>query len=205
MAGSRPGQQSNATTEADDLESAYGYGGPPVVTDESKLAVLDAAVTSLATATETETNDSRPDATLVSLNTEATGELTSGDVDWFGFDVDSETDLTVEVTRDTGDGVAALSLYGPDGFRDQVYVGGDTARVTELVSTTGTYFVALVDLNGGTGSYTLTVTDGTQETATATPTPTATATPTPTATATPIVDDDYGDQDYGFYGFGGTE
>ncbi|UWM54388.1 hypothetical protein N0B31_20000 [Salinirubellus salinus] len=176
-----------------------------MVTDESKLAVLDAAVTSLATATETETNDSRPDATLVSLNTEATGELTSGDVDWFGFDVDSETDLTVEVTRDTGDGVAALSLYGPDGFRDQVYVGGDTARVTELVSTTGTYFVALVDLNGGTGSYTLTVTDGTQETATATPTPTATATPTPTATATPIVDDDYGDQDYGFYGFGGTE
>jgi outer membrane biosynthesis protein TonB len=173
------------TRQSDASGRAYGYGGPPVVTDEEQLAALATATASLGAATESEPNDGRPDAMVVPLGTEVTGELTAADVDWYAVDVTTESELVASLRRDTGEGVATLALYGPDGFRNQVFVGANSATVTESVTKLGTYFVAVVNTNDGIGPYTLSVTDGRRETKTPTPTPTETPTPTPTETPTP--------------------
>jgi len=99
------------------------------------------------------------------------------------------------------DGVSSVVLYGPDSdYKDLVFVGiDDPARVVETAATTGTHFVEVVDVQRSKGAYSLALTADSDS---GTPTQTATATPTPTATP---LDDDYGTQTYGEYGYGGVD
>jgi hypothetical protein len=66
------------------------------------------------------------------------------------------------------------------------YVGtGTPVTLTETTETDGTHYLQVIDINGGTGSYALTVMDSDFTTATPTPEPAQTPTPEPTPTPTP--------------------
>ncbi|WP_175501596.1 carbohydrate-binding protein [Halogeometricum limi] len=160
---------------------SFGYGGAPVVAQQ-------AMVVSTATKTETEPNDDRSHATSIEVGDTVAGTLSSAEVDWYAFDVDSGRTFTAELERASADGVSLVAVFGPDGDNlDQVYVGSDTpVPVTETAAQSGTYFAEVVDINQSASDYTLRVNwAGDQPTETPTPTSTETATPTPTETSTP--------------------
>ena len=219
------------TKESDGVEreiepvSAYGYGGTPIVERQDSLTVsTEPADTQTLATSEVEPNDSRANATVIGFDADVTGKLAKREADWFAFEVSEEIELTVSFTRSTGEGITGIALYGPEGFRDQMYVAtAQTAEIRETISTAETYFLEIIDVNGGTGSYTVRLETGADqmpaETPTQTPTtttktpPTATATPTrtptpaPTATLTPsqtpTPSEEYGVQGYGEHGYGG--
>lgn len=90
-----------------------------------------------------------------------------------------------------GDGSASSPTNGPSGDGNG---NGGRESSTETATPTQT------DTATSTPTDTLTATDS----ATPTSTPTATDSTTPTATATPTPEDDYGEQSYGEYGYGGV-
>lgn len=151
--------------------------------------------------TESEPNDSLTTATAIDRNVEVAAELTAGEIDWFAVDAPADEPLSVAFDRESDDGVSAVALYEPGGnFLDLRYVGTGTPVVlSETTTTEGTHYVQVLDVNGGTGSYTLVVkdenfstpTDTTTPTDTPTPSPTQTprSTPTPVSTPTAVPDD----------------
>ena len=206
-------------------EQRFGYGGVPV-------GAGSVAAANVATA-EQEPNDARVDATVVQKNTSITGTLDIGEVDWYAVDVSTGEQLTVEYTTQDDAGVAVVAIYGDGGdFADQVYASAKApVKLTETTTTDGQYYIQVVDVEDGSGDYTLTVNSGTTTetpttttetpttttetptTTTETPTTTTetptTTTETPTTTTevpqtTTTVSDSYGIQGYGEYGYGGT-
>lgn len=190
--------------------SAFGYGGPAALRQQSSLTV-----------SESEPNDGEGNADAIRPGSTVTATLTVSDSDWYVVDLSAGSNVTVKFSRNAPSGITAVILYDTDGtFNNLRYVSTDeTVSMSQTVETTGTYFVQVVDTQGSDGGYALTVSDGTA-TPTATPEETETATPTATPeqtdTATPIVTDtvtptetptateeDYGDQGYGEYGYGG--
>lgn len=169
--------------------SAFGYGGGAVLQQTSSLSIA-----------ESEPNDRRTDATPVGLGTTVAATLTVSDSDWYTVDLAAGDDIVVEFTRQAPAGITAVILYDPTGqFNDLRYASTDQPVViAQTAETTGTYYVQVVDTQDSDGEYTLTVDDGTT-----TETVTETVTPTPTATAKPL-EDDYGEQSYGEYGYGGV-
>lgn len=154
--------------------SAYAPDGSQLLSGQQTLQV---------SASESEPNDSIDEATAVATNERASGELTAQEVDWFAVDLPADEPVRVTFDRDVDAGVSGVSLYDPDGnFLDMRYVGSGTpATLTQTTATAGVHYVQAIDVNGGTGSYSVVVNDSDY----ATPTPTATATATPTSTATP--------------------
>jgi len=182
----------------------YGYGGNPVLSSASETI----------TTAESEPNDTRKEAMEVSLGTEIDGELTTAEADWFAFDAEAGQTVIVEFSRSAADGVTSVILYGLDGdYQDLVFVGtDDPTRLEETLGATGTHYVEVVDIQQSAGGYTLGITTDAEETSTPTPTATPTETQTATPTATPTetqtatsLEDDYGEQVYGGYGYGGVD
>jgi len=193
------------TDDSAQLQSlaVYGYGGDQVM----------ASTPETVTVSESEPNDNRTEAMAISLGTKVDGKLDSAEVDWFGFDANSGQRVVIEFSREATNGVTSIILYGPDGdFQGLVYAGTeDPVHVIETLDKSGTHYVEIVDIQDSEGAYTLTLTTDSESTTgtptpspTPTPTPTATATPTPTPTSTPV-EDDYAEQKYGEYGYGGVD
>ncbi|WP_299265588.1 hypothetical protein [Halorientalis sp.] len=205
------------------VERQFGYGGVPV----GAAGAGSVAAASAATA-EQEPNDARADATVVQKDTAISGTLDIGEVDWYAVDVTTGEQLTVEYTTQDHAGVAVVAIYSDGGdFEDQVYASATApVELTETTTTDGQYYIQVVDVEDGSGDYTVTVRSGTTETQTTTETPTTTTetqtttempttttatqttTETPTTTTatqtTTTTSESYGTQDYGEYGYGGT-
>ncbi|MFC7772207.1 carbohydrate-binding protein [Salinirubellus sp. GCM10025899] len=158
--------------------SAHSPDGTEIISRPEAVQVL---------VSESEPNDSKANATPISTNERASGDLAGGEVDWFAFEAPADEPLAVEFDRSADDGVSALAIYGPGGqFRDMRYVGtGTPVTLTETTETDGIHYLQVIDINGGTGSYALTVMDSDFTTATPTPEPAQTSTPEPTPTPTP--------------------
>jgi hypothetical protein len=201
--------------------SLHGYGGMPVVEQhgsETTNALAGATRADLVAVDETEPNDTKASAQHVGVGSTVDATLAEAEVDWYAFEAARGGRVVLELDRATASGITALILYGPEGdYIDLRYTGSDVPARVDLdrAPTAGTYYAQVVDIQDGSGAYTLDVTDGDTTTTTATPTPeptaTATATPEPTATATPTpepttteVDDSFGEQGYGEYGYGGV-
>jgi len=127
--------------------------------------------------------------------------LTVSDSDWYTVDLTAGDEVVAEFTRQAPTGITAVILYDPDGqFSNLRYVSTDQpVVVAQTAETTGTYYIQVVDTQESDGDYTLTVGDGT---ASETTSETVTETETATETATPV-EDDFGEQGYGEYGYGG--
>ena len=208
------GTTAGCTTSPPDVSSvetntgpvSFGYGGAAV--SKQQLPVPGALVGSIAAATttveESEPNDSEATADAVGLGSSVWGSL-SGDEDWYAVDLSEGGSLQLSLTRSTNKAKATFELYDTENARvESKQVPNDKPVVITLdpVPTKGTYYVC-ISSDKRIGSYELSV-DGTQPTPTQTPTPTPTQTQTPTPTPTPSPDDEYGDQRYGEYGYGGT-
>jgi len=172
--------------------SAFGYGGGPVLQQTDSLSIA-----------ESEPNDRRTDATPVGLGSTVAATLTVSDSDWYTVDLTAGDEVVAEFTRQAPTGITAVILYDPDGqFSNLRYVSTDQpVVVAQTAGTTGTYYIQVVDTQESDGEYTLTVGDGTAS-ETTTETVTETETETATETATPV-EDDFGEQGYGEYGYGG--
>lgn len=198
--------------------TVFGYGGGTVIQQSESLSM---------SVTESEPNDTRQAAMGIGLGTTIDGDLTQYDSDWYAFDVSSGEQLVVTFRRSSPTGVTAVIVYDTDGvFSNLRYVSTDGEVAFGVdAETGGTHYVQVVDTQSSDGPYTLKVgrtsgtgTPTTTETPTTTDTPTTTETPTvtetptttepgtatPTSTATPI-EDDYGEQGYGDFGYGGVE
>jgi hypothetical protein len=209
----------------------HGYGGQPIVEQHGSQTVNALSGDSLAqlsTSTEAEPNDTQATAQPVTVGSAITATLAPAEVDWYAFEVAQGDRVVLELDRTPRYGIAALILYGPDGdYMDLRYVGSDTPAQVDLdeAPTAATYYAQVVDIQDGSGDYTLNVTSGDEvtpeptatptpeptatptpePTATPTPEPTATPTPEPTATPTPTpTDESFGEQGYGEYGYGGV-
>lgn len=191
--------------------TVHGYGGTPVVKQhgsETTNALSGDSVSALTATTENEPNDTKATAQQVGIGSSVSATLSAAEVDWYAFDAAQGDRVVVELNRATDAGIAALIIYGSEGdYIDLRYTGSDVPAQVDLDSapTSGTYYAQVVDIQDGSGNYTLNVTNGdaVTETPTATPTPTPTATPTPTPTPT-ATDDAFGEQGYGEYGYGGV-
>jgi hypothetical protein len=183
------GCSGGGATSANELR--YGFGGAPVV--------LAAGSTALQASSEAEPNDACGDATPIATDTTVSGTLDAADVDWYSVDLAAEEPFDVVFDRTATDGVTNVVISGPDcSFKTLRQVGSaQETRVSATADEAGIHYVEVVDINQGDGDYTVRVDTGQETTPTATPTPT----PTPTPTA---VEDDYGEQGYGAYGYGGT-
>lgn len=187
--------------------AAYGYGGSPRV-------MLDQASVVTASSSEVEPNDNSANATPIEPGVDVTGELESGDVDWFAADLQGGDEIEVRFERDNATGVSAVVFHDPDGqLLGLKFVGSDApVSVPGHAEEAGTYLIEVADVENGDGPYVLTVmspgqTDTPTETASPTPSPTPTDTPTLTPTETPTdtpTKIDYGLQGYGEYGYGGV-
>jgi len=193
--------------------STFGYGGGPALQQPSSLSV-----------SESEPNDSEASADAVRVGATVTATLDRSDSDWYTVGLSRGDEVAIEFARTAPTGVTAVILYDPDGeYSNLRYVSTDQPVVVgKTVEQSGTYYVQVVDTQDSDGSYTLHVGTGTDtptatptetptvtptETPTVTPTDTPTVTPTDTPTVTPTdtptLEDDYGEQGYGAYGYGG--
>ncbi|GAA0553265.1 hypothetical protein ABNG02_03085 [Halorubrum ejinorense] len=171
--------------------TVFSYGGG---------AALRQTETTLASITESEPNDTRQNATRVPLGTRVDGSLEPSDGDWYALDVSSGQQIAVTFQRTSQTGVTAVIAYDPDGtFSNLRYVTTDEVVTFEMTAeTSGTHHVQVVDTQSSDAAYTLSL-----ETASASDsTDTDSGTETPTS---PSVEDDYGQQGYGEYGYGGIE
>ena len=188
--------------------TVHGYGGRPVVQQHGSQtvnAVSGGSLAQLSVATETEPNDTKATAQRVGVGTSLEATLTPAEVDWYAFEAARGAHVVLELDRAAADGITALILYGPDGdYLNLRYTGSDVPARVDLDSapTSATYYAQVVDIQEGSGDYTLDVMDGDAVTPTETPTPTPTPTPTETPTPAPV-DDTFGKQGYGKYGYGG--
>ena len=161
--------------------SAFGYGGAAVLQQSSSL---DLSVS------ESEPNDTQATAMALDLGATVSGTLTESEVDWYAVDATSGRELVVDFDRAVKTGVTAVIVYDTEGdWSNLRYLGASGAvTVRSPVEESGTHYVQVVNVQDGSGDYTLAVSqsdDGaTTETPTATETPTQTETPTATETPT---------------------
>jgi hypothetical protein len=156
----------------------YGYGGTQVFEQQGSLTTsgFSGSIQDLTPTTESESNDRQATADKVSLGSTVSATLTSAEVDWYAFDATVDQTVVLELDRDAETGITGLILYDSEGeYLDLRYVGtGQPARIDlDSASRAGTYFVQVVDVQSGSGPYTLTV----QDAQNVTPEPTATPTP----------------------------
>ena len=137
--------------------TGHGYGGAPLITQFD-------SVESFSSASESEPNDHRDNATAVTLDTVVSGTLSTAEVDWYSFNVASGKDLYVQYDRNYDGGVSVMALFGPNGqLMNQMYVSSDTAVVLPVTtSTDGTHHVQIVDIRDAGGDYTLLATTGSE-------------------------------------------
>jgi hypothetical protein len=224
LAGSVAGCLGTAS-EATALE--FGYGGTPTTRRRSVPAVLAGSVAALATTTsESEPNDTMATADAVPLGSVVGGALGGADADWYAVELEADGSLQLTIERSANRGRPTLDLYDTAGgtLDSRRVPNGKPVRISlDPVPATGTYY-ARVASDKRAGGYSLSVQGTTPVTPTPTPTPTPTETPTqtptptptptetptptptetPTPTPTPTSDDDYGEQNYGEFGYGGT-
>lgn len=170
--------------------TVFSYGGGAAIRQSRQLS------TSVA---ESEPNDTQQAATSVALGTSVGGYLEPSDSDWYALELSSGQRMAVTLERSSQTGVTAVIVYGADGvFSNLRYVSTDEAVTFEVTAeTSGTHHVQVVDTQSSDGAYSLTL-----ESASAT----ETADGTDSGTETPIsVEDDYGEQAYGEYGYGGIK
>lgn len=172
--------------QAQPVES-FGYGGLSVMRQSAQTV----------TVAESEPNDRRGNATAVDLGTTVTARLSPRDSDWYAIDLASEDRPVVEFERNAKDGISALVLFGPDGsLKNLRYVPDDQPLAFEpSIDVSGTHYVQVVDTEDSASDYSLRIVPESTDTETSTPTPT----PDDSQTA-----DEYGNQSYGEYGYGGV-
>ena len=171
--------------------TVFGFGGGTAIRQSEEPS------TSVA---ESEPNDTRGAATPVALGERVRGDLRPSDSDWYALEMSSGQQLAVTFSRSSQTGVTAVIVYDADGvFSNLRYVSTDETVGFEVTAeSSGTHHVQVVDTQSSDGAYTLTL-----ENASATETPdsdSGTETPAPTP-----VEDDYGQQGYGEYGYGGIK
>lgn len=189
--------------------AAYGFGGTPVMQQNSQSVTVG----------EAEPNDRQATAMEVASGSAVSGSLTQSDSDYYAIELSSGSDLTIEFDRAAEAGVTAVVVFTPDGNLSNIrYVSSDEPLAfTETTEEAGTHYVQVVDTQNSAGDYTLALAAGsapTETTTTTTPTSTETetsntTTTTPTSTETETdsgqsTEDDYGEQSYGDYGYGGA-
>jgi hypothetical protein len=171
--------------QAQSVES-FGYGGTPIMQQSAQTV----------TVAESEPNDRRTNAMEVSLGTSITASLTSNDSDWYAVELSSGDEPVVTFDRKAKSGISALVFFGPGGsLRNLRYIPDDQPLTFKpAVDDSGTHYFQVVDTQDSASDYSLTIeTESDEETSTPTPTPTETATA-----------DEYGEQAYGEYGYGGV-
>jgi hypothetical protein len=185
MAGCSSGETVSGAVET---QVRYGFGGVAVLVSATSSALVSAG--------EAEPNDACADATAIETDTTVSGTLQQATVDWFAVELTAGDRFDIVFSRVPSDGVTNLVVSGPGcTFKTLRQVGtGQEVRVSATADETGTHYVEIVDIEEGSGDYSVRVdTD-----------PTTTPTPTPTPTSTPTPVDEYGEQGYGEYGFGGS-
>ena len=166
-----------------DVPTVYSYGGAPVV----QGGTTELLGVRTGTVDESEPNDDRSDATRLPAGATVSATLAASEVDWYTFEAAAGERMAVVLDREHSAGATALLVYDTDGANlDLTFVGGDApAEIVETAPSDGLYFAQVVDIQDGSGEYTLSVTVGEESTSTPTETPTSTETPTPTPTETP--------------------
>lgn len=86
--------------------------------------------------------------------------LEQGDVDVFAIEVAADDELEVTLRRGSSGGVSAVALYDVDRrFVGITFAGTETPVTLEEIATeSGTYYVQVLDVEAGTGPYSLSVT-----------------------------------------------
>ncbi|ELZ46961.1 carbohydrate binding module (family 6) protein [Halorubrum coriense DSM 10284] len=187
------------------LAGCAGRAGQPVVTPVTVFgfgggtAIRQSEEPSTSVA-ESEPNDTLGAATPVALGEQISGDLRPSDSDWYALELSNGQQLAVTFWRSSQTGVTAVIVYDADGvFSNLRYISTDETVAFEVTAeTSGTHHVQVVDTQSSDGAYTLALGD-----ASATETPdsdSGTETPTPTP-----IEDDYGQQGYGEYGYGGIK
>lgn len=162
------------------VEKQYGFGGKPLTETTTVLAE------SQSIASESEPNDTRSEATPIDTGVDVSGTLDSGEVDWFAFNLSSDTTATVEFSKERSSGVTLLAFYDVDGsFVDRIYLSASgPVSLSATTSESGTHYAQVVDIEDGSSAYTLRVESSSSSTSD---------------------DIDYGMQGYGEDGYGGLE
>ena len=171
--------------------TVFSYGGGAAIYQSAKISTA---------ITESEPNDTQQNATSVALGTRIDGTLETSDSDWYALELSSGQRMAVTFQRSPQTGVTAVIAYDADGeFSNLRYVSTDEAVTFEVTAeTTGTYHVQVVDTQSSDGAYTLSLESASETESTETDS----GTETPTS---PSVEDDYGTQGYGEYGYGGIK
>ncbi|EMA50610.1 PGF-CTERM sorting domain-containing protein [Halococcus thailandensis] len=140
---------------------------------------------------EIEPNDAQDAATGLN-STKVDGEIgDEGDVDWYEFRVEENTEVSILFTADPSDTMLFFDLIGPDGETiDDTNIGRTSTRgqIATTVEESGTYYIDVHASSGGSEvPYSFTIhspDDVSPPTATATQTSTQISTATQTSTAT---------------------
>jgi len=222
-------------SESGAVEQRYGYGGAPVAASSAALAVAAASESEPNDTKSNATGISRAetvegslsgaevdwyafdaaDGETVTVTYETTASSGVSSValydaeENFRDQIYASAPSTVELSDSTTEGtnfVQVLNVENGEGdYTIRVDPAGENDSTTPTPTSTPT--PTATETPSPTPTPTPTPTPSPTPTETPTPTPTATATPTstPTPTATPVDDDDYGEQTYGEYGYGGVE
>lgn len=171
--------------QAQSVES-FGYGGTSVMQQSTQTV----------TVAESEPNDRRANAMEVDVGTSITASLTPSDSDWYAVDLASGDEPAVTFDRKAEDGISALVFFGPDGSLNNLRYIPDDQPLTfrPAIDASGMHYFQVVDTQDSASDYTLKIEQESDE-------ETSTPTPTPTETSTA---DEYGEQTYGEYGYGGV-
>jgi len=171
--------------QAQPVES-FSYGGTPVMQQSAQTVTVE----------ESESNDRRVNAMEIDLGTSISAALTPNDSDWYAVDLASRDEPVVTFDRKAESGISALVLFDSNGgLKNLRYIPDDQPLTFRPAGdATGMHYFQVVDIQNSASDYSLTIeTDSEKES----------SNPTPTPTETPVTDD-YGQQGYGEYGFGGV-
>lgn len=127
------------------------------------VAVSAASIGAVAIGPEEEPNSGQGEAQEISLGEEVTGELTSGDVDWFQFTAESGNVITISGSTDDV-GNTNFELIDANGNQMASVSGltGQSAQVGATSTYTGTYYLRVERRftdRGGEYSFTVETTD----------------------------------------------
>ncbi len=118
----------------------------------------------LAVVAESEPNNDAASADAVALGDQATGSINpAGDFDWWSFTVTGGTTVDIDVdASEVGSALdPVLGLFDTDGttlLAENDDFDGLDSRIQYSISTTGTYYIVIVDFGGGgSASHTYTI------------------------------------------------
>ena len=125
----------------------------------------------LAVVPESEPNNDAASADAVALGDQGTGSIDgAGDIDWWSFAVNGGTIVDIEVDAYEGGSALhpVLALFDSDGttlLAENDDFDGLDSRIQYSISTTGTYYIAIIDFGGtGSASHTYTINFNTTQT-----------------------------------------